>query len=149
MYNSLPSYPSLTGTHGCFDQQAAYLLAWLMLLRIEEVVSLEFKSIDIIPGEREFIPPFCDQAKVLISFARVIPGAYFDVSLVTRKSAQTGVTHSWRVHANDLDVKLCPLRTLIRLAMVYGDNIKLAGPLFLRVNAYGAVTQNLPVVRSA
>jgi hypothetical protein len=32
--------------------QTAYIFAWLMLLRIEEVVTLEFASIEIIPGER-------------------------------------------------------------------------------------------------
>jgi hypothetical protein len=39
-----------------FDiSQAAYLLAWLMFLRVDEVVNLEFESIDIIPGEHESI----------------------------------------------------------------------------------------------
>jgi hypothetical protein len=33
--------------------KAAYLLAWLMFLRVDEVVNLEFESIEIIPGERE------------------------------------------------------------------------------------------------
>ncbi|KAJ7123824.1 hypothetical protein C8R43DRAFT_899359 [Mycena crocata] len=102
----------------------AYLLAWLMLLRIEEVVRLEFKSVDVIPGEREYV----------------------EISLQTRKSAQTGVTHSWRLYANDLDPKICPMRALIRLAVVYGDTVKLSGPLFLRVNAYGAVNQAQPIV---
>ncbi|KAJ8580610.1 hypothetical protein M405DRAFT_34173 [Rhizopogon salebrosus TDB-379] len=32
----------------------AYLFAWLMLLRIEEVVTLEFTSVEIIPGERRY-----------------------------------------------------------------------------------------------
>jgi hypothetical protein len=34
--------------------QLAYLLAFLMLLWIEEAVSLDFESIDIIPGERTY-----------------------------------------------------------------------------------------------
>lgn len=34
--------------------QAAYLMAFLMLLRIEETIKLEFESIDIIPGESMF-----------------------------------------------------------------------------------------------
>ncbi|KAJ7939979.1 hypothetical protein B0H13DRAFT_1850181 [Mycena leptocephala] len=32
------------------------------------------------------------------------------------------------------------------LAMVYGNNIRLDGPLFLRVSAYGAVNQNQPIL---
>jgi hypothetical protein len=36
--------------------QAAYLLAWLMFLRVDEVVNLEFESVEIIPGERALIP---------------------------------------------------------------------------------------------
>lgn len=34
--------------------QAAYLLAFLMMLRIDEVVSLTFESLDKIPQEREW-----------------------------------------------------------------------------------------------
>lgn len=36
--------------------QVAYLLAWLMLLRIDEVVNLRFENIDHVPGERTFPP---------------------------------------------------------------------------------------------
>jgi integrase len=35
--------------------QAVYLLAWLIMLRIDEAVSLEFGDIDFVPGERECI----------------------------------------------------------------------------------------------
>lgn len=35
--------------------KTAYLMAFLMLLRIEETVNLEFESIDIIPGESEWL----------------------------------------------------------------------------------------------
>ncbi|KAJ6613828.1 hypothetical protein B0H10DRAFT_1951220 [Mycena sp. CBHHK59/15] len=51
---------------------AAYLFAWLLLLRFEEVIRLEFESINSIPGNREL----------------------FEVQLSTRKSAQTGVGHA-------------------------------------------------------
>ncbi|KAF5383851.1 hypothetical protein D9615_003799 [Tricholomella constricta] len=102
---------------------AAYLFAWLLLLRIEEVVRLEIGSIDIVPGERE-----C-----------------FEVRLKTRKSAQTGITHVWVLHANDSDPMICPMRALIRLGMLYGENAPLSGSLFLRVNKYGAVLQDAPV----
>jgi len=37
-------------------QQFAYLLAFLMILRIEEAISLQFESIDIIPGEHKYSP---------------------------------------------------------------------------------------------
>ncbi|KAF7967243.1 hypothetical protein HWV62_35061 [Athelia sp. TMB] len=66
--------------------------------------------------------------------------AYFDVKLATRKSAQTGVQHVWRLYANDEDPRLCPMRALIRLSMVYGPEVSTSGPLFLRVNQIGAVT---------
>jgi hypothetical protein len=74
-----------------------------------------------------------------------IKGEYIDVNLTTRKSSQTGVLHSWRLYANDTDEVMCPLRALIRVAMLYGDTTKLSGPLFLRVNNQGAVMQE-PVV---
>ncbi|KAJ6459715.1 hypothetical protein C8R47DRAFT_965531, partial [Mycena vitilis] len=102
----------------------AYLFAWLLLLRFEEVVRLQIESINIIPGIRE----------------------YFEVQLSTRKSAQTGVGHAWTLHANDLDPKICPVRTLIRLAVVYGEEMHLSGPLFLKVNKNGAILQD-PIVR--
>jgi hypothetical protein len=75
------------------------------------------------------------------------PGHYFEVKLTTRKSAQTGVLHTWRLYANDVDEMMCPLRALIRVATLYGNNTKLSGPLFLKVNKQGAVTQE-PVVSS-
>jgi hypothetical protein len=38
-----------------FDEglQTAYLFAWLMMLRIDEVVSLRFDDLNVIPGESE------------------------------------------------------------------------------------------------
>ncbi|KAJ7628601.1 hypothetical protein FB45DRAFT_1079705 [Roridomyces roridus] len=104
----------------------AYLLAWLMMLRIDEVVSLKFENIDKIPGERKFL----------------------QVSLNTRKQSQTGVLHSWRLWANDSDPKICPMRAFILLASLYGPSIKKAGPLFLRISAPGAVMQSQPVTAS-
>lgn len=73
-------------------------------------------------------------------------GEYFEVQLKTRKSAQTGINHVWTLHANDNDPKICPMRALIRLAMLYGENPPLTGPLFLKVNKYGAVMQEAAVV---
>ncbi|KAF8577811.1 hypothetical protein K439DRAFT_1621820 [Ramaria rubella] len=66
-----------------------YLLAWLILLRIEEATNLEFESIDFHPGEH-----MC---------------CYFEVKLRTRKSAQTGVSHTWKLYANDSDIRICPV----------------------------------------
>ncbi|KII89592.1 hypothetical protein PLICRDRAFT_108342 [Plicaturopsis crispa FD-325 SS-3] len=103
---------------------AAYLLAWLMLLRIEEAIHLKFESIDIIPGT----------------------SPEYDVRLETRKSAQTGVLHAWRLHTNDQDPRVCPVRALVRIATLYGDKITPSGPLFLRVNKHGAVLQDMSVV---
>ncbi|KAK6988517.1 hypothetical protein R3P38DRAFT_3332034 [Favolaschia claudopus] len=99
----------------------AYLLAWLMLLRIDEVMKLRFENIDKVPGERKFL----------------------DVSLNTRKQNQTGVLHSWRLHANDADPVICPMRAFILLASLYGPEIKKSGPLFLHVSAQGATASAL------
>ncbi|KAJ7731567.1 hypothetical protein DFH07DRAFT_717766, partial [Mycena maculata] len=90
----------------------AYLLAWLMLLRIDEVVNLKFENIDKVPGESMWI----------------------NVGLNTRKQNQTGLLHSWRLHANDDDPRICPLRAFILLASLYGRNVEKSGPLFLRVS---------------
>jgi hypothetical protein len=65
------------------------------------------------------------------------------VQLSTRKSAQTGVGHAWTLHANDLDPKICPVRALIRLAVVYGETTPLTGPLFLRINKHGAIQDQI------
>ncbi|KAF7318186.1 hypothetical protein HMN09_00326800 [Mycena chlorophos] len=106
---------------------AAYLIAWLMLLRVDEVVSLEFENIEHIPGERK----------------------YFEVRPKTRKTAQTGITHPWRLHANDKDPKICPMRAMIRLAMVYrSSGVTWSGPMFLQVTASGAIDQTRPLTSS-
>ena len=73
-------------------------------------------------------------------------GECFDVHLKTRKSAQTGLAHGWTLHANDDDPKICPMQALIRLAVLYGENIELSGPLFLKVNNNGAIMQESPLV---
>lgn len=38
------------------------------------------------------------------------------------------------------------MRALIRLAVLYGENFSLSGPLFLKVNKNGAVMQDTPLV---
>jgi hypothetical protein len=52
---SLRAYVCYLNMSFLLISQAAYLLAWLMFLRVDEVVNLEFESIEIIPGERESI----------------------------------------------------------------------------------------------
>jgi hypothetical protein len=56
------------------------------------------------------------------------------------------VLHTWRLYANDIDTKLCPMRALIRVSMLYRSDRDLSRPLFLRVNKQGAVSEE-PVVR--
>ncbi|KAF7323498.1 hypothetical protein HMN09_00131000 [Mycena chlorophos] len=103
---------------------AAYLLAWLMLLRVDEVVNLEFENVDHIPKERK----------------------YFDVRPKTRKTAQTGITHPWRLHANDKDPRICPVRAVIRMATAYkSSSVTWSGPMFLQVTASGAIDQTRPL----
>ncbi len=63
-----------------------------------------------------------------------------------QKSAQTGVNEFWRLYANDNDPKICPVRALIRLRIVYGSAIKPTGPLFLQISPSGAVVVGTPVV---
>jgi hypothetical protein len=66
-------------------------------------------------------------------------GHYFDVKLKTRKSAQTGVLHSWRLFTNDIDSKIFPMWMMILLVRLYPTNIGLKGPLFLKVSKQGAI----------
>ncbi|KAL1758035.1 hypothetical protein FB107DRAFT_259286, partial [Schizophyllum commune] len=105
----------------------AYLLAWLLVLRIEEAMKLTFESIEMIPGERRF----------------------FDVRLGPRKTQQSGIAHHWRLHANDADPAICPVRAIIRLVYIYGRDLPKSGPLFLRVRAQGAIDQKKPFTSSA
>jgi hypothetical protein len=69
----------------------------------------------------------------------IFSGEYFHVKLKTRKSAQTGVLHTWRLFANDQDLKICPKRMLILISCLYPKDIKLQGPLFLKVSKHGAI----------
>src|SRR5277367_4819261 len=71
--------------------------------------------------------------QIYIQFTYVQPGGYFLVALKTCKTAQTGVLHTWKLHANDGDEKICPVRAMIRLATLYGEAVELSGPLLLKV----------------
>ncbi|KAF9804531.1 hypothetical protein IEO21_09337 [Rhodonia placenta] len=92
----------------------AYLFAWLMLLCIEKALTLQFESVDIVPGER----------------------CYVDVQLGVRKSAQTGTNHVWRLWANETNLKICPMCALIRLSAMYGKDVQPLGPLFRKVSVH-------------
>lgn len=61
------------------------------------------------------------------------------MSLGTRKSAQTGILHAWRLHANDEDTKMCPMRATLMLALLYGEGFELSGSLYHRVDKVGAI----------
>ena len=70
---------------------------------------------------------------------QIIPGSYFDMTMETRKNAQTRVPHIWHLCANDVDPRICPKRALIRLARIYSRDYPKTGPLFLQMNKYGVV----------
>ena len=70
---------------------------------------------------------------------QIIPRSYFDVTMETRKNAQTGVPHIWCLWANDVDPRICPKHALIHLARIYGRDYPKTGPLFLQMNNYGVV----------
>jgi hypothetical protein len=116
-----------------------------MFLRIDEVTNLVFESIEMIPGESAHLCIMCVTSCSTLTWSG-LSGTYFSVALKTRKTAQTGVLHTWKLHANDWDEKICPVRALIRLAMLYGEDVALSGPLFLRVNSTGAIMQPQPAV---
>lgn len=40
---------------------------------------------------------------------------------------------------------MCPMRAIIRLRLAYGDSKVPTGPFFLKVNGYGAITDD-PIV---
>lgn len=69
-----------------------------------------------------------------------------DVTHKTRKSAQTGVQQRWRLRANDGHPRLCPIRALIQVSLVYGKNMDPSGPLWRQTTSYDAVDMTRPVV---
>lgn len=90
--------------------QAAYLFGFLMVLRNEETMKIRFESIDAVPHERvSFWTADIDSGRTICYLTLFFSiGEYFDVKLGTRKQAQTGVLHTWRLWANDADRKICP-----------------------------------------
>jgi hypothetical protein len=79
------------------------------MLRIDEVLGLEFESIDMLPPVCECVPA----SNAFSPTEKWKPGDRFDVRLKTRKQAQSGVGHSWTLHANDEMAKICPVCALI------------------------------------
>jgi hypothetical protein len=114
--------------------QTVYLFAWIMILRIDEALSLTFENIDSLPSERVF--PFLINDLFSCLIYDTYPGSYFDVTMETRKNVQMGVAHFWHLWANNTDPRLCPKRALIRLARIYGRDYPKTGPLFLQMNNY-------------
>ncbi|TCD59839.1 hypothetical protein EIP91_011335 [Steccherinum ochraceum] len=95
----------------------AYLLAFLMMLRVNEVLSLTFEGVENLPGERD---------KVYIT-------------LGARKT--TTHAHTYTLFAKDDEPRLCPKRMLILLGMVYGKTIRPTGLLFRKINNSGHATK--------
>ncbi|TCD63080.1 hypothetical protein EIP91_006036 [Steccherinum ochraceum] len=93
----------------------AYGLAFLMMLRVNEVLKIRFENMQIIPGVRD---------RVLII-------------LGPRKTSQTEL-HSYTLFANDDDPRLCPMRMLIMLWSIYSrDGFKPTGLLIRSLNSTG------------
>lgn len=111
------------------------------MLRIDEVMSLDFESIDFIPGQSV---SFNSAPSLLCSSIRA--ASYFEIYLKTRKTAQTGVNHPWRLYARDSDPLICPVRALIRLAVLYGEDTPVSGPLFHQVSRAGGVLHDTRIV---
>ena len=107
-----------------------------MILRIDEALSLTFEKIDSLPTKCVFLFP---HRYPFLMPCQIIPGSYFDMTMETRKNAQTRVPHIWHLCANDVDPRICPKRALIRLARIYGRDYPKTGPLFLQMNKYGVV----------
>ncbi|KAG1783660.1 hypothetical protein EV702DRAFT_1190680 [Suillus placidus] len=85
---------------------------------------------------------------MLLQIEEASIGVYVEICLKTRKSAQTGVLHTWRLWANDADPRLCPVQALIRIACLYGSHVPLRGPLFLRIGKFGDILRDQPVSTS-
>jgi len=47
--------------------QTVYLFAWIMILRIDEALSLTFENINSLPSERMFLSSYMDMCSLLMS----------------------------------------------------------------------------------
>ena len=52
---------------------------------------------------------------------------FFEIHLRTCKSAQAGLSHTWKLYANDIDPCICPIHALLQLARLYGPNCTCIG----------------------
>ncbi|TCD60123.1 hypothetical protein EIP91_010697 [Steccherinum ochraceum] len=107
---------------------SVYLIAFLMVLRMDEALRITFENSDNIMRDTQ----------------------YSTIRLGPRKSAQTENLHSWRLCANDQDEKLCPKRTFMLLAYLYrpgqpGSTFVPEGPVFNFVDKRGMGVQGRPL----
>lgn len=109
-----------------------------MLLRIDEVLTLDLENVNWVPYIRMFY--FIYLLLQLLNY--LSPGDHFDLTLHERKNAQTGVSHFYPLWANDKCPELCPLRALLRLDLLYKKLNVLTGPLFLHITAQGQIEVN-------
>ncbi|THH15771.1 hypothetical protein EUX98_g9413 [Antrodiella citrinella] len=100
----------------------AYCLAFLMMLRVNEVVNITFEGVENIPYDRDHV----------------------SIMLGPRKTSQTK-THTFPLHAHDDDPRLCPKRMFLLLATLYGEDFEPSGPLFRYINNYGHAERNKPL----
>ncbi|GJE98264.1 hypothetical protein PsYK624_144900 [Phanerochaete sordida] len=101
----------------------AYLIAFLMMLRVDEVMSLHWRDIGHVPGEDEWL----------------------EITLPPRKASQTGTSGRWRLWANDIKPYLCPKRMRILLVSLYGAAPDRNAPMFVQVDDSGALLMNKPM----
>lgn len=83
----------------------------------------------------------------LLNITYIYLVTYVDIYLEDRKHAQTGDPHCYRVHANDKRPEICPIRALIKLSQVYGQEFDPCGSLFLNINQKGIIEVGCPLVR--
>lgn len=128
-YMSSPASLTMSMLAVALTGQNAYLIAFLMMLCAEEVMSLrfQFENLNHISKQK----------------------AHFDVTLPPWKALQTGTCGRWRLWANDQNTFLCPKRAQMLLADVYRAGFVRTGPVFQHVDASGAVLQNMPMVRTS
>ncbi|THH15723.1 hypothetical protein EUX98_g9419 [Antrodiella citrinella] len=96
---------------------AVYLVAFLMVLRMDEALKITHEGVENIPGDDENTK----------------------ISLGPRKTQQNGEGHSWVLCANDKLPKMCPKRIFCLLADLFGPDIDPTGPLFVYVDRRGNI----------
>ncbi|THH30981.1 hypothetical protein EUX98_g3220 [Antrodiella citrinella] len=96
---------------------AVYLVAFLMVLRMDEALKIAHEGVENIPGDDENTK----------------------ISVGPRKTQQNGEGHSWVLCANDEMPKICPKRIFCLLADLFGPSVDPTGPLFVYVDRRGNI----------